>query len=173
MRFRSLMVVGVIFCLSCVGYLAMVGSHGSVLAPLRGRPESAHTVGSAPNRTDVSWILHLMNTISSEDIDREAMAQRCKIDELHKDHGMAAHSCLSDAECNGKRTCTTFGWCRGKALCTPEEVTKACSIDEPARTKLIKAKDATKSCLTDDDCLGTRVCDDDQEWICTGDDSLC
>ena len=94
------------------------------------------------------------------DSDNDFMIDQCKTSEFDKDHGMAAHSCLTHLECRGERTCSIFGWCRGKALCTAEEIRKACSVDEEARGKTISAKNSNKLCIIDDDCQGNRICDE-------------
>lgn len=67
---------------------------------------------------------------------------------------------MLSSECQGARICTSFGWCRGKVLCYDSEVKSACKVVEK------------KTCKTDDDCYGSRLCDD-YDGKCDGEDSIC
>jgi len=82
----------------------------------------------------------------------------CGIVEKTNFHGQ--HKCYLNNECKGGRTCTAFGWCRGKALCTTPDKTNACAVKE------------TGTCTKDEECRGERICDD-YEKKCDGTDNLC
>ena len=78
-----------------------------------------------------------------------AELEECKIDE--KDNKLGPYKCFTNNECKGKRSCTTFGWCRFKHLCTVGDKKKACDAS-------IERTDP--KCKNDNDCRGFRNCDD-------------
>ena len=78
-----------------------------------------------------------------------AELEECKIDEMNNKLG--AYKCFTNNECKGKRSCTTFGWCRFKHLCTIGDKKKACDVS-------IERTDP--KCKDDSDCRGFRNCDD-------------
>lgn len=66
------------------------------------------------------------------------------VDEKTKKVIRPAHACISSKDCQGERQCTSFGWCRGKALCKNYSKKASCLI--------IEAEDM--KCEGDFDCRG-------------------
>ena len=89
---------------------------------------------------------------------------QCKVSE--KEGTKDAHKCFTGEQCKGHRSCTTFGWCRGKAICSAEQKKAACDMKEKLNAK------GEAECKNDDDCRGQRICDDTQ-GTCEGTDSTC
>ena len=40
-----------------------------------------------------------------------------KKDSCGLDEALTKNKCIEDEDCNGKRTCSAFGWCHGKSGC--------------------------------------------------------
>ena len=101
----------------------------------------------------------------------EQFQAKCRVDETKaKKYGSQPHSCISDNECTGMRYCTSFGWCRGKTLCSPDKLKKACEVNEDVKSTMNELKYGKKGCISDNDCKGQRLCDTGK---CSGEDQLC
>lgn len=91
----------------------------------------------------------------------------CDVDETKNPLG--PHKCFVNSECTGMRICTTFGWCRGKAMCTDEERAEACDV----------TKHTDPTCKVDEDCLGARLCENSilppgsETYLCEATDTGC
>ena len=117
----------------------------------------------------------IQNVISTIDFKSHAYKQKCKIDESKREseYGDQKHSCLSNADCRGSRYCTAFGWCRGKSLCTEEELKEACQINEDVKAVFNRVEKGQKRCSSDYDCKGSKTCDMDYDFVCVGEDQVC